>query len=105
MKKTALISLLLAFVMSTVLFAHKGEVHSYMGTITKVEAKNSYVMKTTAGKEISFVTAKSTTYKHPDNRAGKQSEITVGTRVVVRVSKDGKTASNVKIAPSAKAKK
>lgn len=98
MKKIVAASLLLLLAFSTVAFGHAGEVHSYMGTITAVEENGAYTMKTTKGEEVAFVTAKSTSYRFADNSQAAQSDVVPGARVVVEISKDGKTASSVKIA-------
>jgi len=97
MKRVTAISLLLVFAMATVAFGHAGEVHSYMGTVTKLNDDGSFVMKTKEGKTITILTSKDTTYTHADDHAGTRSELIVGRRVVVRIAKDGKTALNVKM--------
>lgn len=89
-------ALLLAFSMT--LFGHAGEVHSYMGTITSVGEDGAYTMKTTKGASVDFVTGSSTRYRFADNSAASESDLRPGVRVVVEISKDGKTATSVKIA-------
>ena len=98
MKRTTVISMLLLFTVANLAFGHAGEVHSYMGTITRL-SDGSFTMKTTAGKELTVLTSKQTTYTHADNHAAERSELAVGMRVVVKMSKDGKTAINVKMRP------
>ena len=96
-RKTILAStLLLAFSMT--LFGHAGEVHSYMGTITAAEENGAYTMKTTKGASVDFTTASSTRYRFADNTAATEADLRPGVRVVVEISKDGKTATSIKIA-------
>ena len=97
-KKALFLSLLVLVAAAGQIFAHAGEVHSYMGTLTAIEGDGSYKMKTTKGQYVSFVTAKTTTYRFADNSPATAADLTAGARVVVEVSKDGKTASSVKIA-------
>lgn len=102
MKKSLVVALLFVFAVATVATAHKGEVHSYMGTVTKINTDGSFVLKTTAGKIVTVLTSKSTTYTHADNHAARRSELAAGRRVVVKIDKDGKTATNVKMTASKK---
>lgn len=96
MKRITVISLLLLFT-ATLALAHAGEVHTYLGTITKINADGSFVIKMTNGKERTVLVSNSTTYSHSDGHAGKSSELAVGKRVAAKISKDGKTALNVKL--------
>jgi hypothetical protein len=89
-------ALLLAFSMT--LFGHAGEVHSYMGTITAAGNDGAYTMKTTRGEAVDFVTAPTTRYRFADNSAAKESDLRPGVRAVVEISKDGRTATSIKIA-------
>jgi hypothetical protein len=95
MRKLAFFSLLLLVAANG--FAHAGEVHTYMGAVTMLHDDGSFMMKTTAGKEIVVATSAATTYKHADGKAAKPADLAVGTRVVVTMSTDGKTATSVKI--------
>lgn len=95
MKRITVISLLLLLT-ATLAFAHAGEVHTYLGTITKINADGSFVIKMTNGKERTVLVSKDTTYTHADGHAGKHAELVVGKRVSAKISKDGKTALNVK---------
>lgn len=104
MKRIAILSLLVLFT-ATLAFAHAGEEHTYLGTITKVNADGSFVLKTTNGKEHTVLVASTTTYSHADGHAGKASELVVGKRVSVKISKDGKTAKTVKFSVAKKATK
>lgn len=99
-RKTVFVSLLLFAAVAGQAFAHAGEVHSYMGTITAADGAGAYTMTTTKNEEVSFVTAKTTTYRFADNRPATESDLVAGARVVVEISKDGRTATSVKIARS-----
>ena len=103
MKRIAVMSLLFLFT-TTLAFAHAGEVHVYLGMITKINADGSFVMKMTNGKDRTVVIAKTTTYTHSDGHKAKHSGLAVGQRVSAKISKDGKTALNVKFTPAKKAK-
>ena len=104
MKRVSILSLALIFAVSTIAFAHAGEVHTYLGTITKINANGSFVLKMKGGKDRLVLTSKNTSYNHSDNHAGKHSELKVGRRVSAKISKDGKTALNVKMSAGSKAK-
>lgn len=97
------ISLFILFsLLAANLFAHAGEVHTYMGTVTMLHGSNTFMMKTSARKELTISTAKTTLYLHADGRPAKQSEVVVGRRVVVTMAKDGKTATRIKIGAMSK---
>ena len=96
MTRKALLFSLLTLIAVSSLFGHAGEVHSYLGTITA--AGDTFTMKTTNGDEVSFVTSAKTSYRFSDNAPAERSDIAVGSRIVVVISKDGKTATSVKIA-------
>lgn len=99
MKKTfALVVFALIFAASA--FAHAGHIHTYMGTLTMLNDGNSFVIKTTAGKDLTIRTSARTAYLHADNHAARRSELAVGMRVVVKMMKDGKTAATVKMSPA-----
>ena len=101
MKKLVAISLFLLLA-STSAFAHAGEVHTYMGSVTMVHSDTEFMMKTTAGKAVTVQTTPATTWLHADGHAAKRSELAVGSRVVVKMNKDGKTAASVKLSAPAK---
>lgn len=104
MKRITIISLLLLLT-ATFAFAHAGEVHTYLGTITTINADGSFVMKMTNGKERTVLISERTTYTHSDGHKAKHAELAVGKRVSARISKDGKTALNVKFSATKKATK
>src|SRR6266852_1387156 len=85
------------FLVAASAFAHAGHVHTYMGTVTMLHGDNSFMMKTTAGKDVTVLTSPKTAYLHSDNHVAKKSELAVGMRVVVKMSTDGKTAVSVKM--------
>lgn len=95
MKRMTLLTLLFLFT-ATVAFAHAGEEHTYLGTVTKINADGSFVIKMTNGKERTILVSKTTAYIHADGHKGKREELVVGKRVSVRIAKDGKTAIHVK---------
>lgn len=97
MKRIAIFTLLFLFT-ATLAYAHAGEVHTYLGTISKINDDGSFVMKMTNGKERTVLVSKSTTYTHADGHKAKHSDLAVGKRVSAKISKDGKTALNVKFA-------
>lgn len=96
MRRTSLFIVLLILI-STNLFAHAGEVHTYMGTVTMLHGNGAFMMKTAEDKVLTVSTSKSTVYVHADGRVAKYSEVVTGRRVVVTMSKDGKTATRVKL--------
>jgi hypothetical protein len=104
MKKVFAMSFFFLLTVTTLAFAHAGEVHTYMGTVTKLEADGSFTMEKTDGKTITVLTSKATTYLHADNHAADASELKVGSRVVVKMSTDGKTATRVQMSAPPKNK-
>jgi hypothetical protein len=102
MKKRLAMSLLVLLLVPTLAFAHAGEAHSYMGTITTLHHDGSFMLEKTDGKSFHVLVAKTTVYLHSDGQAAKKSELKAGSRVVVKMSKDGKTAVNVKMAAAKK---
>lgn len=103
MKRLIVFSLLLLLT-ATVAFAHAGEVHTYLGTITKINEDGSFVMETTTGKTRTVLVSPTTTYTHTDGHKGTHSELAVGKKVSAKISKDGKTALSVKLNVPKKAK-
>jgi len=102
MKKLVAISLFLLLAVTTA-FAHAGHIHTYMGSVTMLHG-DSFMIKTSDGKDLTIGTSPKTTWLHSDNHAAKQSELAVGQRVVVKMMADGKTAANVKMSAPAKKK-
>jgi hypothetical protein len=102
MKKRFAISLLLLLAVTSA-FAHAGHVHTYMGTVTMLHGEDSFMMKTTDGKDLTIVTSPKTTWLHADNHPAQKSDLAAGQRVVVKMMTDGKTAATVTMsAPATK---
>jgi len=101
MKKRFAISLFL-FLAVTSAFAHAGHSHTYMGSVTMLHGDNTFMMKTTDGKDLTIQTSPKTTWLHSDNHAAKSSELAVGQRVVVKMMTDGKTADTVRMSAPVK---
>lgn len=102
MKKTVALSLLLVLAMATLAFGHAGEVHSYMGTITALHDDGSFMLRKTDGKTMHVHVSRTTTYLHSDGYPATAGELQAGTRVAVKIAKDGKTALSVKMAAAKK---
>jgi hypothetical protein len=100
MKKAFAISLFLLLAITSA-FAHAGHIHTYMGSVTMLHG-DSFMMKTTDGKDLTIQTSPKTTWLHADNQAAKASDLTAGQRVVVKMMMDGKTADSVKMSAPAK---
>lgn len=100
MRKLALYSLLLAIASIGALdaFAHAGEVHNYMGTVTAVNGDGSFTLQKTDGTTMQVAVSAKTAYLHADGKAASRADLTAGKRVVATISKDGKTASTIKLA-------
>ena len=96
MRKFILFSLLL--IVATGAFGHAGEVHTYMGTVTALHDDGSFMLKKTDGKTMHVEVSKSTAYLHANGKAATSAELTTGKRVVVTISKNGKTATTIKLA-------
>ena len=96
MRKFILVSLLLLVALNA--FGHAGEVHTYMGTVTALHDDGSFMLKKTDGKTMHVEVSKTTAYLRADGKAAKRAELVAGKRVVVTISKDGKTATTVKLA-------
>lgn len=97
MRKIFLAALLLLVAANA--FAHAGEVHKYMGTVTAVHDDGSFMLQKTDGTTMHVAVSKATAYRHANGSAATAAELTVGRRVVATISTDGKTASEVKLAP------
>jgi hypothetical protein len=101
MKKALAVALFLSLAV-TGAFAHAGHIHTYMGSVTMLHGDHAFMMTTTDGKDLTIVTSPSTKWLHADDHAAKQSDLTVGQRVVVKMMIDGKTADSVKMSTPAK---
>lgn len=98
MKKTLAVALVLLFAFSTLAFAHAGEVHSYMGTISMLHEDGSFNLKKTDGTTIHVQVAETTKYLRSDDRPATAKDLQAGLRVVVKMAADAKTALSVKMA-------
>ncbi|HWS72448.1 MAG TPA: hypothetical protein VN605_10050 [Thermoanaerobaculia bacterium] len=103
MKKLVAVSILLLLA-STAAFAHAGHAHTWMGTVTMLHSKSEFMMKTTEGKNLTIATTPKTGWLHSDGHAAKQGELAVGSRVVVKMDANAKTAASVKMSAPAKKK-
>ena len=100
MRKLTLLSLLLLLALNA--FGHAGEVHKYMGTVTATHDDGSFMLQKTDGTTMHVAVSAATAWRHADGRAADRAELRAGRRVVVTISTDGKTASEVKLAPAKK---
>lgn len=98
MKKASAVFLLFLFLVPALAFAHAGEVHSYLGTITTLHEDGSFMLKKTDGKTIHVAVSKNTVYVHADGHAARRAEVLAGKRVSVTIARDGKTATKIKLA-------
>jgi hypothetical protein len=96
MKKHLALTLLFLLT-ATLAFAHAGEVHTYMGTVTDVHADGSFMLKKTDGETIHVAVNNATRYLRADNKSASAADLKPGTRAVVKISTDGKTAMTVKM--------
>ena len=101
MKRLTLLTIFLLLT-ATIAFGHAGEEHTYLGTVTKLNADGSFVINMTNKKDRTVLVSEQTTYRHSDGHKARHAELAVGLRVSVRIAKDGKTAINVKFAKSTK---
>ena len=96
MRKSILFLLLSIITVSA--FGHAGEVHTYMGTVTALHNDGSFALKKTDGTSIQIAVSNATTYLHANGARATRAELTTGKRAVVTISKDGKTATMIKLA-------
>jgi uncharacterized GH25 family protein len=96
MKKLFAVSLFLLLAAASA-FAHAGHIHTYMGSVTMLHGDNAFMMKTTDGKDLTIQTSPKTIWKNAAGHAAKVSDLAVGTRVVVKMNVDGKTAASVQM--------
>jgi hypothetical protein len=96
MRKVIFYSLLLLVALTA--FGHAGEVHTYMGTVTTLHDDGSFKLKKTDARTMHVLVSDKTAYLHANGKAAARADLTAGKRVVATISKDGKTASTIKIA-------
>lgn len=95
MRKLIIFIALLALALNA--FGHAGEVHKYMGTVATLNEDGSFTLEKTDGTTFDVAVSPKTTYLFADGRAAQRSDLTAGKRVVVTISKDGKTATEIKL--------
>jgi hypothetical protein len=95
MRRLLVVSLLLLATVHA--FGHAGEVHKHMGTITAVHNDGSFVLQKKDGAPLNVAVSASTKYVFANGAAATKAEVAAGKRVVVTISKDGKTADEVKL--------
>ena len=88
---------LFVFLIAASALAHAGHMHTFMGTVTMLHGDNAFMIKTTDGKDVTIETSPKTEFTTSEGHAAKRSDVAVGTRVVVKMEMDGKTAASVKI--------
>ncbi|HEX2834955.1 MAG TPA: DUF5666 domain-containing protein [Thermoanaerobaculia bacterium] len=92
------IAVLAFLVLALNAFGHAGEVHKYMGTVTALHDDGSFLLKKTDGTTITIAVTSATAYRHADGAAATRAELAAGKRVVVTIAKDGRTATEIKLA-------
>ena len=97
MRLASLISLLILLAAGSTAFGHAGEVHTYLGTVTSVNADGSFVMKTTGGEARTVLVSSSTAYRYADGGPATAADVQAGKRVAAKIGTDGKTALTVKV--------
>jgi hypothetical protein len=86
------------FLAATNVLAHAGHVHTYMGIVSMLHSDTQFVMKTSDGKDLTIDTTPNTSWLDANGHAAKKSALAVGSRVVVKMNTDGKTAASVTMA-------
>ena len=92
-----LLAVSLFFLAAVSAFGHAGEVHKYMGTISAVHNDGSFVIQKKDGASLNVAVSASTKYVFANGGPATKAEIAAGKRVVVTISKDGRTADEVKL--------
>ena len=95
MRKLILFALLLVVALNA--FGHAGEVHTYMGSVAALHDDGSFMLKKSDGKTMHVFVSDKTAYLRADGKAATRADLTAGKRVVATISRDGKTASTVKL--------
>ncbi|HEX2061815.1 MAG TPA: hypothetical protein VHK90_13835 [Thermoanaerobaculia bacterium] len=96
MRKIVLCSLVLLVALNA--FGHAGEVHKYMGTVASVNGDGTFVLKKTDGTSLRVEVSSRTAFVFANGSAAPRAELAAGKRVVVTISTDGRTASEIKFA-------
>ena len=100
MRRFAVMALTLIVALNA--FAHTGEVHTYMGTVTTLHKDGSFMLQKTDGKTLHVEITKKTTWLRADGKTAKPAELAKGKRVAVTLAKDGRTATRVKLGAAAR---
>ena len=98
MKTRAGVVFILVALATVSVFGHAGEVHTILGTVKAVQ-ENHFVIIDKNGKEVNAVVGRNTKY-WKGKATATIADIKAGTRVSVVLSKDGKTATTVRIGVS-----
>lgn len=99
--KKLIVSLCALFLITPMLLAHAGHKHkTIMGTIQSIDATH-IDLKTRFGKKVTVPLAKDTMFMRGEAMA-KASEAKPGTRVVIVLGEDDKTAAHVKLGTAKK---
>jgi hypothetical protein len=98
MKKSIAAAVLIVFAAVSFAFAHAGEEHVYMGTVTATHDNGSFMLKKTDGEVIHVEVNAKTVYLAADNSPATAADLQAGIRAVVKIGVDGKTALNVRMA-------
>lgn len=77
-------------------FGHAGEIHRYMGTVTTLHDDGSFMLDKTDGATLHVAVSKATVYQRADGSPATPTDLAAGSRVVVTIGTDGKTATHVK---------
>ena len=77
---------------------HAGETHKYMGTVKTVHDDGSFMLQKTDGDTMHVEVSAKTVYQRANGTMATRSDLSAGSRVVVTISTDGKTATHVKFA-------
>ncbi len=101
-KMLSLILFLTVTLTVTNVFAHAGHIHTYMGTVTMLHTDTQFMMKTSDDKDLTIDTTPKTNWLDAKGHAAKRNDLAVGSRVVVKMNIDGKTAASVTMAPPPK---
>jgi hypothetical protein len=96
MKKSLIVALAVALFIPPLLMAHGGHKHkTLMGTVKSIDA--SHIDLTTKdGRKVAVPLAKNTMFMRGEKMVG-SAQVKAGTRVVIVLGEDDKTAANVKI--------
>lgn len=81
---------------ATSAFAHNPHAATKMGTVKSVQS-NRLILTMSDGDQETVSLSPNTTYFHADDHAARAAELAAGMRVVVKMTKDGKTAASVKM--------